>query len=667
MNAAGILSDAEDFKEAAKKGDVEGMMKTGARGVAGLTPLGSAAIGAKDTYDMVSERLGDKAAAERAIAEANKRHEETYDIQSALTLRKAGMGRDEVKEIMAAKARGDEGPLNSKFKELGIAPPERAREEGPKADDTVLDRTKQVAEGMANQLVKAGKFAKETASDVAEIGAGLTDKDTRIEVINQVRENVSVDNLRAGLEAREINKKADADRAAAREKLEDKLVEKGASRDEASKAAEAWDQGDRGALDQLKDKLGLSGAKTGQSKPEGQAAPPGDKDGDRLSDLRTSETRTDATDKEKRKESPADPSDGTKLAQNTNAADSYTRDRASKSKEDADQARGDAGAALTERIAGDQARNEREKGKIDSQGRETDRAVTGQRREHTAAEQDQQRDRQGSVGNVIAEGVAGGITSGVATGIDRFGSTVGTAAGDKASSRMGIKPKTLTQTQSSSGGADPGSGSASREQTPAQTPPGGASGSGGASSTQSGGATAPAGGAPASSSSSGGSKPASSGSQKPPAGSSGRPTGTPCKNQKPGGPDWVCIKRVVCYSDRRQTVTDCAEWANTRTGEKPKSPTASSPATTAAAPPPPSSTGTQALWDCICRCNSSASSSVSVSYDTKPRNTSPACANPAGGACVNQGFGCWRHKFDSSSACAKQCYKSHNVATSARP
>lgn len=669
MNVAGTFSDAEDFKEAAKKGDTEGMLKTGVRGVAGLTPLGSAAVGAKDTYDMVKERRTDKAEAENAIAEANKRHEETYDLQSALKLRQAGMSRDDVKQIMAAKARGDEGPLASKFKELGLTPPERAREEGPKADDTAWERTKEVAGGMATQAQKAGKFLNDARKDLTEIGTGLLDKGTRDEVAKQVKENVSLENIKDGLEAREINKKADADRAAARDKLEDKLVEKGASRDEARNAADAWDQGDRAALDRLKEKMGLSGAKTGKPKPEGEETAQSGKNGGRLTDLRESETRTDQTDKEKRKDSPTDPRDGTKLAQNTNTADSYSKDRTSKSSEDAQQARGDAGSTLTERIAGDQARNEREKGKIESQGQETNRAIAGAQREHAGAERGQQADRQNSIGNVIAEGAAGGLTSGVAAGIDKFGSTVGAAAGDKASSQMGIKPKAGASSSSASGdpGSASGGGSPSREQTSSQTPAGGSAAGETQPATASAGASA-ASGTGASSSTSGGPKPASSsGSQRPPTSSTGQPTGIPCKNQKPGGPDWVCVKQIVCYSDKHQTVTDCAEWANKTTGARTKPTTTSSPATTAAATPPRSSTGTQALWDCICRCNSSASSSVSVSYDLKPRNSSPSCAKPENGQCVNQGFGCWRHKFDSSSACAKSCYKSHNVAESARP
>lgn len=663
MNAAGTLADAEDFKEAAKKGDVEGMMRTGARGVAGLTPLGSAALGAKDTYDMVKERLGDKEAAEKATAEANKRHEETYDLQSALKLRQAGMSRDAVKEIMAAKARGDEGPLNSKFKELGLTPPERAREEGPKADDTAWERTKDVAGGIANQAQKAGKFLNDTRKDLTEIGTGMLDKGTRDEVAGQVKENVSLENIKAGLEARKINQKADADRAAARDKLEDKLVEKGASRDEARNAADAWDQGDRGALDQLKEKLGLSGAKTDKSAGTGDRILK-DRPGTKVSDLRDSEIQTTMKDKEKQ----GQPSDD---HETKTIIDSYSRDRSSKSKDEAQQAQNAAGSAVGERETASQGTHQREKGKIETQGQETNRAIAGAQREHSGAESGKQADRQNSIGNVIAEGAAGGLTSGVAAGIDKFGSTVGAAAGDKASSGMGIKPKTLAQTQSPSGGADPGStsgGSPSREQTSSQTTAGGSSATGAAAgggaqpstgSVAGGGSSSPSGGKPTATSqgtgggggvstaSTGGSKPVTSGTTA----SSGR-----------------CIMYVTADGRKIQGAPknkgdECIVW---ETGGSSAS-SGGKPTTTAAATPPPSATGTQSLWDCICRCNSSASSSVSVSYDLKPRNTSPSCAKPENGQCVNQGFGCWRHKFDSSSACAKSCYKSHNVAESAQP
>jgi len=63
------------------------------------------------------------------------------------------------------------------------------------------------------------------------------------------------------------------------------------------------------------------------------------------------------------------------------------------------------------------------------------------------------------------------------------------------------------------------------------------------------------------------------------------------------------------------------------------------------------------VLDCMCRCNSTPNMSVvGVSYDPKPRDASPSCQNPANGACVNQGYGCWRHVPPSSGECVDRCH-----------
>ncbi|HEX7503943.1 MAG TPA: hypothetical protein VF336_01640, partial [Syntrophales bacterium] len=69
----------------------------------------------------------------------------------------------------------------------------------------------------------------------------------------------------------------------------------------------------------------------------------------------------------------------------------------------------------------------------------------------------------------------------------------------------------------------------------------------------------------------------------------------------------------------------------------------------------------QGVLDCLCRCNSSATSSVAVSYDPKPSDGSPHCANMANGPCINQGFGCWRHVPEGGSKCAQECYGKYSV------
>lgn len=69
----------------------------------------------------------------------------------------------------------------------------------------------------------------------------------------------------------------------------------------------------------------------------------------------------------------------------------------------------------------------------------------------------------------------------------------------------------------------------------------------------------------------------------------------------------------------------------------------------------------QGVLDCLCRCNSSATSSVAVSYDPKPSDGSPHCANMANGPCINQGFGCWRHVPEGGGKCAQECYGKYSV------
>jgi hypothetical protein len=84
--------------------------------------------------------------------------------------------------------------------------------------------------------------------------------------------------------------------------------------------------------------------------------------------------------------------------------------------------------------------------------------------------------------------------------------------------------------------------------------------------------------------------------------------------------------------------------------------------------PPPSRTfeqlsdkEKQGVLNCLCKCNSTGTSAVSISYDPKPSNASPHCAQGSNGPCINQGFGCWRHVPDGGSKCAQDCYKSANV------
>jgi len=66
----------------------------------------------------------------------------------------------------------------------------------------------------------------------------------------------------------------------------------------------------------------------------------------------------------------------------------------------------------------------------------------------------------------------------------------------------------------------------------------------------------------------------------------------------------------------------------------------------------------QNLLDCLCKASSTANQSiVGVSYDPKPRDSSPHCAQASNGPCVNQGYGCWRHFPDGGGKGAQDCYQ----------
>ena len=64
----------------------------------------------------------------------------------------------------------------------------------------------------------------------------------------------------------------------------------------------------------------------------------------------------------------------------------------------------------------------------------------------------------------------------------------------------------------------------------------------------------------------------------------------------------------------------------------------------------------KALLDCLCKCGSDANlSMVSVSWNPKPDNHSPGCADTSGGPCINKGYGCWRTSPASGGQCADAC------------
>ncbi len=64
------------------------------------------------------------------------------------------------------------------------------------------------------------------------------------------------------------------------------------------------------------------------------------------------------------------------------------------------------------------------------------------------------------------------------------------------------------------------------------------------------------------------------------------------------------------------------------------------------------------LLDCLCSCGSTANQSmVAVYWNPKPDGSSPSCAKPSEGPCMNKGYGCWRTQPAGSGECAERCTK----------
>jgi hypothetical protein len=242
MNAVDIFATAEEVKQDLKEGKArDAAIKVGEAVADEFTG------GAYSTGKMAIERGGDKLEADRKIDEANRRNEEAYDAQAYVKLREQGVSRDEVKAIMRAKARGDEGPLNEKFEELGVEPPKRIKEAYIGGDDTWTERAQQVGEGMVDRGEKAAKFLNEARQDLTEIGIGLTEKGVASEVVNQSKENA-----KGWWETYWTNRKADQDIEDARESMIQDLIDRGATPQGAEKAADAfYNEHDKRPLEKL--------------------------------------------------------------------------------------------------------------------------------------------------------------------------------------------------------------------------------------------------------------------------------------------------------------------------------------------------------------------------------------------------------------------------------
>jgi len=125
------------------------------------------------------------------------------------------------------------------------------------------------------------------------------------------------------------------------------------------------------------------------------------------------------------------------------------------------QTMGSIGGTQAERAAAAQNQQMIDQSRGQAQGQQTGQAIAANSQEFVTAQQTLQMTRQNSLGNILLDSLMGGFTSGVAVGIDRFGSIVGSAAGQQVSGNWGLPlppppPQTgtgLTGNQTSDGQA----------------------------------------------------------------------------------------------------------------------------------------------------------------------------------------------------------------------
>ncbi len=198
-------------------------------------------------------------------------------------------------------------------------------------------------------------------------------------------------------------------------------------------------------------------------------------DPDLVSKLQNAEKRTGGA------QSAGSASDsGLQLALNTNITGSVQQDLDKQRLLQFDQIMGSIGGTQAERAAAAQNQQMIDQSRVQAQGQQTGQAISANAQEVVAAQQTLQMTRQNSLGNILLDSLMGGFTSGVAVGIDRFGSIVGSAAGQQASGNWGIltppviisTPQTGTgSTGSQTGDAQTGSTSQSTTPTTTITPP----------------------------------------------------------------------------------------------------------------------------------------------------------------------------------------------------
>lgn len=251
MVGVDIFSNAEDVKQAIQKGDTQKLIDIGVSTMDGFTG------GALGTTHLLNDRLntarGEKNDAQEQARQASIA---ANDQQMRVDLRKGGFNKEQVDQIMDAHAQGDDSQLKAGYAVLGKDMP-KPEDTDPtwsqtlsNYNDEVADNAKDLAKGMADKAVKAGKFLNETRKDVTEIASGLTDSGTRTELIKQQSDNIS--DLWNNGSGRKENQAADQTMAGGKDAMVDYLQSHGATPEGAQKAADAmYDHGDASKFQKL--------------------------------------------------------------------------------------------------------------------------------------------------------------------------------------------------------------------------------------------------------------------------------------------------------------------------------------------------------------------------------------------------------------------------------
>ncbi|MCX7819066.1 MAG: hypothetical protein N2652_07670 [Kiritimatiellae bacterium] len=300
MQAVDILAGADDAKKAIQDGDMGKLRDSVVNTADGL------AGGPLATGRMLEERLGkNRTEKNEAQEQARQAAEAELEQRMRVELRQSGLSKAEVEAIMEARARGDDRPLRDAYERAGRTPPKGESPDPGWRDSLnnygseVVANTKEVAQGIADRAEKAKNFVTQTGRDLAEIGAGLTEKGVARELIEKQKDNLTKDNLKAGVEhlaekGKELIGVKETDRereGRAAQDLAEKLIEKGVDPETARRVAGDYitHAGGKGTRGQLRDVLesARSSSKGGIS-----AAGTATEGGSREKDARTTSARS---------------------------------------------------------------------------------------------------------------------------------------------------------------------------------------------------------------------------------------------------------------------------------------------------------------------------------------------------------------------------------------